>query len=76
MTLAIEGDGVVTGQFHFFGGANGSEFRFDLVGINAFRRLTGESKQDGAVGAMSQTSERQRAIKIDTQRCSLICQAG
>ena len=55
----IEGDDVVTGQFQFFGGANGGEFRFNLRGIDAFRSFTGESKQDSAVGAMSQTSERQ-----------------
>ena len=51
----FEGDGVETWQVQGSGSTNRGEHRFDLTGIDAFRRLTGQPKEDGPISAMSMT---------------------
>ena len=58
----IESDDVVTGQLQFFGSTDHGKLGFDFRRIDALRGLTRKAKQDGAVGAMAMTGERQRAV--------------
>ena len=51
----IEGDGMVTRQFQGSLSSNNRELSIDLRRIDAFRGLTGQAQQDGAVGTVSQT---------------------
>ena len=60
-----EGDGFPTEKPERFCCPNGAEFGFDLRWIYGIWSLAKETEEDGAVSAMADTSEGERAVEIN-----------
>ena len=60
-----EGDGVTAEERERAGFANGGDGLVDSGGIHGVGGEAGEAKEDGAVGAVTDAGERERAVEID-----------
>jgi hypothetical protein len=60
-----EGNGFAAEEAEGAYGADGGEFSFDLRGLYCVGGFAKEAEEDGAVGAVADSSEGERAIEID-----------
>ena len=64
-----EGDGDAAAEFEGVGGADGGDFCFDGCGVYGVGGFAEEAEEDGAVGAVTDAGEGERAVEVDVDLC-------
>lgn len=71
-----EGYGMATGEREALGGTDGGDLLLDGSGIHGIGGVAGEPEEDGAIGAVADAGEGERAEEVDDDVVGALDQAG
>ena len=71
-----EGNDVCAVERERTSGADGGDFSFDACRIDRVRSLSEKPKKDSSIGSVADSSECERTVKLDEDRCGTWEEAG
>jgi len=68
-SASVKGDGLAACEFERVGGTDGGDFCFDGGGVDGIGGFAEEAEEDGAIGAVTDAGEGERAVEVYVDLC-------